>query len=129
MVMSYKKLFGNYFKEKRLEQSISLRQFCLEHGFDPGNISKMERGLLAPPSRSELLSKYARALELKEGTDDWTEFFDRAAACRGEMPIEILQDEELVQKLPLFFRTLRGEKLTEKKLEEIKELIKRGGYN
>jgi transcriptional regulator with XRE-family HTH domain len=125
--MLYKKLFGEFFKKKRLEQNISLRQFCLKNGFDAGNLSKMERGLLAPPSSTDLLSKYASALGLKEGTDEWREFFDRASACRGEMPIEILQDDELVQKLPLFFRTLRGEKVPEEKLDEIMKRIQRGG--
>ena len=126
-MMSYKKLFGEFLKKKRLEKKISLRQFCLENGFDPGNTSKMERGLLAPPSARESLARYAVALGLAEGTDDWTEFFDRATACRGEVPVEILGDEELVHKLPVFFRTLRGEKVPRAKLDEIVELIRRGG--
>ncbi len=126
-MQSYKKLFGEFFKKKRLERNISLRQFCLENGFDAGNTSKMERGLLTPPTSKESLARYAGALGLKEGTDDWREFYDRAAACRGEMPVEILGDEELVQKLPLFFRTLRGEKVPKEKLDEIVALIKRGG--
>ncbi len=127
MLMSYKVLFGEFFKKKRLQKNVSLRQFCLEHGFDPGNTSKMERGLLAPPASKESLAKYAGALGLEEGSDDWREFFDRAAACRGEVPVDILRDDALVQKLPLFFRTLRGEKVPREKLNEIMELIKRGG--
>jgi transcriptional regulator with XRE-family HTH domain len=126
-MQSYKKLFGEFFKKKRLERNTSLRQFCLENSFDPGNTSKMERGLLAPPSSKESLAGYAAALGLVEGTDDWREFFDRAVACRGEMPVEILSDEELVQKLPMFFRTLRGEKVPKAKLDEIVALIRRGG--
>lgn len=125
--MQYKKLFGEFFKKKRLELNLSLRQFCLKNGFDAGNLSKMERGLLTPPSSPDLLNKYALALGLKEGTDEWREFFDRASACRGELPIEILQDDELVRNLPLFFRTLRGEKVPEDKLDEIVKRIQRGG--
>ncbi len=125
--MSYKTLFGEFFKRKRLQGDVSLRQFCFEHGFDPGNTSRMERGLLAPPTSRESLAKYATALGLEEGSDDWREFFDRAAACRGEVPIDILQNDSLVKKLPLFFRTLRGEKIPREKLDEIVELIRRGG--
>jgi transcriptional regulator with XRE-family HTH domain len=125
----YKKLFGEFIKKKRLERNISLRQFCLENSFDPGNYSKMERGLLAPPASAELLTKYARALGLKQGTDDWIEFFDRAAACRGEIPQEILSDEALVAQLPVFFRTLRGEKVPQVKLKELAEIIRQGGHS
>ena len=106
---------------------MSLRKFCLAHGFDPGNISKMERGLLAPPGSKELLNKYVDALNLKEGSDEWREFFDRASACRGEIPIEILENDEVVKNLPLFFRTLRGQKVSKEKLDELVEIIRRGG--
>ncbi len=125
--MSYKKIFGDFFKQKRLEQNMSLRKFCLAHRFDPGNISKMERGLLVPPGSKELLDKYADALSLKEGSDDWREFFDRASACRGEIPVEILENEEVVKNLPLFFRTLKGQKVSKEKLDELVEIIRKGG--
>ena len=46
--------FGAFFKQKRLELGLSLRRFCLEHGLDPGNISKLERGRLAPPQHDPL---------------------------------------------------------------------------
>ncbi len=50
-------LFGEYFKKKRLEIGKTLRQFCLENGLDPGNISKIERGILRPPqSRPQFFS-------------------------------------------------------------------------
>jgi len=124
--MYYKKIFGEFFREKRLEQNITLREFCLKNGFDPGNISKIERGLLAPPISREKLTKYANALNIKEGSDDWLEFLDRAYACRGEIPSEILSDDEVVKKLPLFFRTMRGEKVTDDKLNEIAEIIRKG---
>ncbi len=124
--MSYNKLFGEFFKNKRLALKLSLREFCLEKGFDPGNLSKIERGLMTPPNSPELLKKYADALNIKKGTDDWIEFFDRAAACKGKIPNEILEDDEIVNKLPVFFRTLRGEKVPEEKLNEIINLIRKG---
>ena len=52
---------------------------------------------------------------------------DRAKTCRGEIPQEILQNEEVVKKLPLFFRTLRGQKVPEDKLDEIINIIQKGG--
>ena len=119
------KAFGELFKSLRIESRQTLRRFCLENGFDPGNISKLERGRLAPPQSREKLDEYARALHLEEGSDEWFEFYDRAAACAGQIPKEILDDEELVGKLPLIFRTLRGEKLTEEQMRDLMETIRR----
>jgi len=124
--MSYKRLFGEFFREKRLQLNISLREFCFKNGFDPGNISKIERGLMSPPASPEKLTQYANALQIRKDSDDWIEFFDRASACRGEIPTEILNDVELLKKLPVLFRTIKGEKLTEEKLNEISEIIRRG---
>lgn len=121
--MDGKILFGNLFKEKRLARNLSLRQFCLENGFDPGNISKLERGLLKPPADEEL-EKYASALKIKKNSEEWKTFFDYAAVTRGEIPEGLMNDQEVVQHLPLFFRTLRGEKVPKEKLQELVNLIK-----
>lgn len=51
--MKTKPLFGDFFKEKRIQKGFTLRGFCKAHGLDPGNISKLERGMLPPPSRKK----------------------------------------------------------------------------
>jgi transcriptional regulator with XRE-family HTH domain len=118
--------FGSYFARLRRERTrLSLRQFCDRHGFDPGNISKLERGRLSPPQSLEVLEKYARALGLKKGSDEWYEFFDLAAAARGEIPADILEDTEVVSHLPILFRTLRGERVPNKQLKKLIEIIRR----
>ena len=119
--------FGSFFKQKRIELGMTLREFCRKNGFDPGNISKVERGLLPPPHGEDVKKKYAAALGLKMGTDDWLTFFDLAAAEAGIVPEDIMSDEELLKKLPLLFRTVRGSDLTEEKLRELIEAIRRGG--
>ena len=119
-----KKAFGSFFKELRIKRHMTLRQFCQEHGFDPGNMSKLERGLLPPPHSDEKLTQYAKALVLKKGADDWYTFFDLAAAERGKVPADMLEDSLLVAKLPVLFRTLRGQKVSEKKLNELIEKIR-----
>ena len=120
------RIFGSYFKELRIKQRLTLRQFCETSGFDPGNISKLERGLLPPPQSKEKLEQYAQALGLRKGSSAWYEFFDLAAASRGHIPEGILADDKLVKKLPVLFRTLRGEKVPEKKLDELIETIRKG---
>jgi len=123
--MKPKAFFGEFFKAKRIEMQLTLREFCKTHNLDPGNISKMERGLLKPPSSKEKLEEYASYLGIKRGTDDWYELFDLAAACRGEIPEEILEDEKLIKNLPLIFRTIRGKKVSQKLLDELSEKIRR----
>ena len=121
MSMGTAKTFGLFFKNRRIAQGKTLREFCEEHGLDPGNISKLERGLLPPPQSREKLEEYAGVLGLRCGSDDWFEFFDLAAAEAGRMP-EDLKDEALLKRLPVLFRTIRGTKLKDEKLDE---LIKR----
>ncbi|HBG93423.1 MAG: hypothetical protein A2X54_07725 [Nitrospirae bacterium GWF2_44_13] len=117
-------LFGDFFKKKRIELGKTLRQFCLENNLDPGNISKLERGLLPPPQGADKLEAYAQSLKIKKGSDDWYEFFDLARLSAGRIPEEILSDKELLSKLPLVFRTLKGQKLTKEQLNKLAEKIK-----
>ena len=116
--------FGAYLRELRRQRGLTLRRFCLQNGLDPGNYSKLERGRLPPPGR-ERLADYARYFGLAEGSDEWANLFDLASADRGRIPEDLMTDEELVRKLPLVFRTLRGEKLTPEQLRELAETIRR----
>jgi len=118
--------FGEFIKALRVKKGFTLRDHCLEHGFDPGNYSRMERGMYPPPQKRDLLEKYAKALGLREGADEWMEFFDLAAAAKGELPKDLLDDAELVEKLPVLFRTLRGNKVDRDRLEALIEMLRRG---
>lgn len=117
--------FGSYFKQMRIRKGWSLRRFCEEHGYDPGNISRLERGVFPPPESSQKLREYAKVLALKQGSEEWIEFFDRAAAARGQLPADLQADETLLGRLPVLFRTLRGRKVTPEKLDQLAELIRR----
>ena len=117
--------FAEFFKSLRIERRITLRDFCAAAAADPGNISRMERGAIIPPQDREILARYAQALNLKEGSDEWYLFFDLAAADRGMIPKDLMDDAELVKQLPAFFRTLRGQRPTEKELRKIVDKIRR----
>jgi transcriptional regulator with XRE-family HTH domain len=117
--------FGKLLKNLRMEKGLTLREFCQNNRIDPGNYSRLERGLFPPPQREEILEKYALALGLKRGSDEWLELFDLAAAARGQLPKDLLSDEEVVEKLPAIFRTLRGSPLTADKLDELIEKVRR----
>jgi transcriptional regulator with XRE-family HTH domain len=123
--MPIKMTYGEFFKEKRIGLKKTLRQFCLENKLDPGNISRLERGLMPPPQGSDKLEEYAKYLHIKNGTDDWYKFFDLARIEAGRIPEELLKDDAVVASLPILFRTLRGQKISEKKLDELVQLIRK----
>jgi transcriptional regulator with XRE-family HTH domain len=116
--------FGEFFKTQRMASGRTLREFCLEREYDPGNLSKLERGLLPPPQARGKLEEYAKALGLRGGSDAWYVFFDLAAAETGRIP-EDLRDEKLVRKLPVIFRALRGLKLADKQLDRLVERLRK----
>jgi len=117
--------FGKLLKALRQRTGKTMREFCLEHGFDAGNYSRLERGHFPPPQRQDLLERYALALGLVRGSDGWLEFFDTAAMTRGELPRELLSDDALLSKLPVLFRTLRGSRLSPEKLDDLIEKIRK----
>ena len=115
-------MFGNYFKELRSRKKITLREFCALNKFDPGNISKIERGLAPPPKSMDVLSRFAESLGISKGSEEWTEFIDRASACSGMVPPDIMNDAAFVAKLPLVFRALRGQAGKEMSDEQLRSL-------
>ncbi|CAN5288142.1 hypothetical protein BH18GEM1_BH18GEM1_02780 [soil metagenome] len=117
--------FGEFFGKVRREcLRLRLREFCARKGLDPGNMSRLERGKTPPPRNRKVLEKYAQALELKKGSDDWYTFFDLAAASRGELPEDLAADEEILGKLPVLFRSLRGDRIGDEKLNDLIDLIR-----
>ena len=119
------KIFALYLQSLRTERRLPLRRFCERYSLDPGTYSKMERGLRSPPKSHQAQENLARQLELEEGSDAWTEFMDAAAASAGQVPQDILNNEALASKLPVLFRTIRGDKLTDEQLDEVAELMRK----
>lgn len=109
--------FANFIREKRISAGLTLREFCRLTGFDASNWSKIERGLKTPPQSKKVLDGIARILKIKTGSQDYKELLDLAAL--STVPEELIEPE-ILNQLPVFFRTVRGEKPTE---EELKTLI------
>jgi len=123
--MEVSKSFGEFFKQKRISLGLTLREFCRKKGFDPGNISKIERGLLPPPQSADKRREYARALGIEEGSDDWFEFCDLAATSAGKIPSDMLSRTELMNALPILFRTVRKKEPDKAELKELIDSIQR----
>lgn len=118
--------FGEFLKAKRIELKKTLRTFAMENKLDPGNLSKLERGMLSPPKSKEKLEEYAKFLALERDSEDWNTFFDLAATELGRIPDDILSDQEVLERLPLFFRSVRGNDITDEQFQQLIELIRRG---
>ena len=116
--------FALFLQSLRHQQQLPLRRFCERFGLDPGTYSKMERGLRPPPKSHQAQDKLAQQLGLEEGSEAWRTFMDAAAASAGQVPQDLLDDEALAAKLPVLFRTIRGEKLTEEQLDMVAELMR-----
>ena len=112
--------FGEFFNKKRRELGLTLREFCKQNSIDPGNLSKIERGLMTPPKKKEIRLKYAEALGIKENSDEWLEFYDLAELSAHRIPSDIASDEEVMNALPILFRSARGRQVSE---EDLKKLI------
>lgn len=114
--------FGKYIREKRLAMRLNLRAFCLTYEEDPSNWSKMERGLLQAPADQQRLESIARKLNLSKS--EAQEMMDLAAADKGRIPPDIMNDAQLVPHLPVVFRALRdGEDIPER-LNRLADLIR-----
>jgi transcriptional regulator with XRE-family HTH domain len=117
-------MFGDFIKNLRIEKDIGLREFCRRLLIDASNWSKIERGVLAPPQDEEKLQKIAEILDIKIGSDMYAELKDKAAIDAGIIPKDILSDNETLNALPMFFRTVRNEKPTTAELEKLIEKIR-----
>ena len=109
------KNFHQFVKEKRLEKEMTLRKFCRETELDPSNWSKIERGLADAPKSVEILSRIREVLDLPE--EDFQTLKDLALI--ESIPKDLRPEEAVLEKLPLFFRTVRGDKLTEAELKAL----------
>ncbi|MGD9577949.1 MAG: helix-turn-helix domain-containing protein [Syntrophorhabdus sp.] len=119
-------MFGEYIKKRRLEKDLTLREFCRRLDEDASNWSKVERGVMGPPQDKEKLRKIAIILGIKENSDDWKELTTMASIGAGVIPEYIMSDKNIVDALPVFFRTIGSVKPTKEEIEELIQTIKRG---
>lgn len=119
--------FGTYFKKKRKETGLTLRQFCENKGLDAAYISRLENGIISPPRKRALIKSLATAIKIKEGSSEWVRFFDLAATSRGEFPKDIKENfPSVIKYLPAFLRSVKKKKIKKKDIEKLIKLIKNG---
>jgi transcriptional regulator with XRE-family HTH domain len=122
--------FGEFFKTKRRESQLTLRQFCVNSSQDAAYISRLENGLMAAPSSPDKLKGLAKALNITQDSEEWVTFFDLAATSRHDIPADIaLDSEKALELLPAFYRTLRNQPLSAEEAERLLKLIKGGPHD
>ena len=119
-------MFGDLIRSERLKANLSLRDFCRKLGTDASNWSKIERGIISPPQNEEVLAKIANILGIKLGTEKWQELLDKAHIDAGIIPPDLLSDKEVLSALPMFYRTLRNEKPSPEKFDELIAEVRKG---
>jgi len=115
--------FGQMLKKLRIEKGLSLRHTCRLVNYDPSNWSKIERGKMSPPTNIKILQKWAKTLGIS-GKKEVQIFIDKANLSQGIIPPDILLQDNIVDYLPAFFRTIRNKKPTKKEIDELIKIIK-----
>jgi len=118
-----KKVFGQNLKELRIKKGLTLRHACRILNYDPSNWSKIERGMMSPPSDDKILQRWAKVFGLSK-VSDVQRFIDEAKLVQGIIPQDILSQNNVVDFLPAFFRTLRNKKPTKKEIDRLMKLIR-----
>lgn len=113
--------FGKNLKNIRIKKGFTLRKTCKLVKYDPSNWSKIERGIIPPPFDEKILRKWAKVLEIS----DIQEFIDQAMIARGVISRDILSQKNITRYLPVFYRTLRGSKPTNKEITRLIKLIEK----
>ncbi len=116
------KKFGKNLKEMRIQRGLTLRKMCRLIDYDPSNWSKIERGIISPPSDERILRKWAKTLGLSQNKTG--ELIDQAKVAQGIIPRDILSQKNAVEYLPAFFRTVRNKKPTKEEIDKLIELIR-----
>jgi transcriptional regulator with XRE-family HTH domain len=116
--------FGDLLRERRKELRLGLREFARKVEMDPGNLSKIERGQLGAPQGHEVLERICLALEYEPGSDEARTLMDLAAAEAGRIPPDILDDQEVMVRMPVLLRTVHNKQLSSEELDRLIEMIK-----
>jgi len=119
--------FGKNIKELRLKKKLSLREFSRQIQMDASNWNKIEREVKPPPQDEEKLIRIAQALDVPLESGQYSTLRDLAAIDSGIIPRDLLNDEETLKSLPIFFRTIRNKRPTEEQLRDLIESIREEG--
>ena len=114
------KVFGDEFIELRISTGFSLRKFCKKMNLDPGNWSRVERGVSKPPLEEEFYDKVKNIFNITSSKKE--ELISMAKTIRI-LPKE-LQETELMKHMPVMLRKVDGQPLKNNEIQGLVDWIK-----
>jgi transcriptional regulator with XRE-family HTH domain len=118
--------FGQLLKKLRIKEAkIGLRAFAGMINMKPSNLSNVETGRIAPPASSEAIKTICDALGLSSNDPRREKLFDLAAKAGKRIPADIADTVKQQKGIPVLVRTVANKQLSEKKLRELAEYIKK----
>ena len=87
-------------RTRRKAKGLSLREAAQRMGLDPGNLSKVERGLWKPPMSAKIVLRVQHGLEL--GGEDGKLLHLLAAIENGRLPQWVKDDEQLLRDVAIY---------------------------
>ena len=115
------KPYGEKLKDLRIAAKLTLREFAKKIGGDPGNWSKIERGLMRPPSDAATYKQLRRVLGIPDETVN--ELLSVAQAMKI-LPCQF-SESELMQYMPVLLRRANGEPLSKEDADRLVKWIKK----
>ncbi|MCK4913113.1 MAG: helix-turn-helix transcriptional regulator [Planctomycetes bacterium] len=118
--------FGRMLKKLRIEEAdIGLRAFADLIDIKPSNLSNMERDKIPPPANQKTIDNICNALGLAKNDPRREELFDLAAKAKGRIPVDVANAVKQQAGIPILVRTVANKQLSEEKLRELSEYIKK----
>lgn len=118
--------FGRMLKRLRLEETcIGLRAFADLINMKPSNLSNIERGRIPPPASRPAISRICDALGLPSEDPRREQLFDLAAKAKNRIPADVAEAVKEHPGIPVLVRTVANKQLSEDKLRELAEYIKK----
>lgn len=118
--------FGGLLKKIRVEEAdIGLRAFADLIDMKPSNLSNIERNRIPPPANREAIVRICDALGLAKNDQRREDLFDLAAEAKNRIPADVADAVKNQPGVPVLVRTVANKQLSEKKLRELAEYIKR----
>lgn len=121
-----RKTFGEMLKKLRVEEAgIGLRAFADMINMKPSNLSNIERSRIPPPASRKAIDSICDTLGLPREDQRREKLFDLAAKAKNRIPADVAEAVKKQPGIPVLVRTVANKQLSEKKLRELAEYIKK----
>jgi len=119
-------MFGGLLKRIRVEEAgIGLRAFADLINMKPSNLSNIERDRIPPPANRKTIVQICDALGLAKNDPRREKLFDLAANAKNRIPADVADVVKNQPGVPVLVRTVANKQLSEKKLRELAEYVKK----